>query len=500
MKKVEIDEIEIYNEKAYRLVQNNKPFFIPKVAVVAKDDFEVILEDWLELKEGIEWEEVTLADLLDYEQQPKDKYLTGVDYIYNPKCLEVQNEAIAFCTARKFALINLWTGSGKTFIYLGIIDTLAKEKNFIVCPTNLKKQLEGEIRKHFPHLEEKIEIITYPALSKKEIADYGIDSDTVLIFDEVHRIKNGISLSPPILSGNALKFAQQAGYVYGGSATVSPNGSHDLFGIMRVIHEEFRHTKTNAIRSVYCRIRNSRIIGIKNIIDFANEVAPYIFYRNRNDFEDIPYEERYIPIYLSEQRFMDYKEKYKDDRERNPHTNIFGAMALMKKYLYQVTWGGEEKRAKLWDIVKDIEGQVIIFVDTVNTEANEVEQVALTLGYDHCAYMVGGMKTLDKFISGEKHYLICSYGSGSEGLNLQFCSNIIFYGHNFSYTNKQQAYGRIRRYGQKEVCNYYHLYYHNSVEGAYISSINRKKNIVEAYEQAFDKKLIEEKILKGDDI
>ena len=178
--------------------------------------------------------------------------------------------------------------------------------------------------------------------------------------------------------------------------------------------------------------------------------------------------------------------------------NIFKKMAVMKKLMYEHTDGGGTKRDKLLDIVADIEGQAIIFVDTVSTENNELEQVAKSLGIDNCAFMVGNRKNLDSFIEGKKRFLITSYGSGSEGLNLQFCSDIIFYGHNFNYMTRSQAYGRIRRYGQEKVCRYHNLYYSNSVEGSYMNSLARKQSIAEEYEEALDKKKYEDSILLGE--
>lgn len=496
MKKVEVDSCMPYSEKSYKAIHNETVFWIPKSVVVGIFDGFVVVEDWFKFdNDVIKVEDISLLELME-GRSPKDIYLTGVEYKYNPKCFDIQNEAIDFCISRKFALINLWTGAGKTFIYLGIIDGLCTTNNVIVCPVNLKKQLESEIKKHFPNLEEKIRLITYSELSLKDVNDLDIDDIDVLIFDEVHRVKNSISMSPPKLTTNAMDLAHKAIYVYGGSATPSPNGSHDLLGVMRVLHPELRLYTDNTLRRSYCKMYKNRVIGLKRLIDFCNDVSPYIFYRKREDFEDIPYTEIDYPLLLTEYETLQYKQKFDDFRDKEPYCGILKQLSMMKRFLYDSTEGGKGKKETLKNIIDGIEGQVIIFVDTVNTENNEVESVMQVVGLDNCAFMIGGKKTLDSFVDGKKRFLITSYGSGSEGLNLQFCSNIIFYGHNFNYMTRSQSYGRIRRYGQKEVCKYHNIYYANSVEGSYMNSLKRKKNIVADYEDAFNN-IHNDKILLG---
>ena len=498
MKKIEIYEVENYSEKAYKCTTyDDVEFFVPKSAVIHKDEYVIIVEDWLSLDDDVEYEECSLMDLVE-QQQPNPKYLTGIEYKFNEKCLEFQNEAIEYCVARRFALINLWTGAGKTFIYLGIIDALGKDNNIMIVPSNLVKQMEGEIAKHFPHLQGKIAIITYSELSLKKISPEMIDTDTVVVFDEVHRVKNAIALKEPKVSKIARQIAERAGYVYGGTATPSPNGAHDLLGIMTVIHQEFRHMTMSQIRKNFCRIRGMRIVALKKLIDFCRYISPYVFYRHRDDYENLEYEEHNHVLSLDDLESEQYRRLWELNKKSDIEMTLFGAMSLMKRNLYKATEGGVAKRKALLDIVNNTTGQVIIFVDTVNTNNAEAEQVANELGLDKCAFLTGNRKTIDDFIEGRKRFLICSYGSGSEGLNLQFCSTIVFYGHNFNYTTKKQAYGRILRYGQQEVCHYHNIYYTNSVEGAYIKSLTRKENIMKEYNKAFNKLNFLDKIAEGE--
>ena len=502
MRKILINKVEDYSVKALRCFQQDKIFFLPKSAVHVVEENFVLIDDWLtpmsEDKE-IDFETVSLFDIMKKDLLPKQKYLTGVDYIYNKKCFEVQNQAIKYCVARKFALIYLWTGAGKTFIYLSIIKELNKDKNILVVPSNLVKQMNSEIDKHFPELKDKVKIIKYSSLSLHKIEDISdIDADTVIIFDEIHRLKNCISFNEPNLASVALHMANHAGYVYGGSATPSPNGNHDLLGVMRVLHEELRDLSKNLLVKRYCKIKNNRITSIKNIVDFFEYVSPYIFYKDRENYEELLFTEEKIAISLPADIKENYIQLFKE-KNKSIETTLIMSMQLMRRCLYEATEGGTHKIKELLRILEDIEGQVIIFIDTVKSQQNELEQVVGALGESNCAFITGGIKTLDSFIDGSKKYLIASYGSGSEGLNLQFCSTIIFYGHNFNYATKLQAMGRIRRYGQKETCKYYSIYTKGTVEEAFIRSLERKEDSTKIYSSALSKEN-ENKILKGEDI
>lgn len=497
MKKILIKGCNVCTPESFKIKTiDDKTYFIPKVGVLdIKQDF-ILLEDWVSINSGIEFEECTLQDFIT-NTKVDDKFLTGIPYEFNPRCLEFQNEAIRFCVSRRFSLINLWTGAGKTFIYLGIFETLNKKNNFLIIPNNLEKQILSEIDKHYPSLVGKINIIKYSELSKKEFhINENINKDSVLIFDECHRIKNSYLIKMPLVTKRAKDMASRAGFVYGGSATISPNGAQDLLGIMMILHNDIREQTRNYILRTYCRIRDGgRIVGLKSIVDFINKVSPYIFYRCRYDYEDLKYKEINIPLQMSISDKEDYLNKWSEYKSLTEYPTLFGSLACMKRFLYESTDGGAQKRKYLLDITQQEKGQIIIFVDTCNCDGNEAEIVANTLGIDNCSFLTSKIKTLQDFIDGNKRFLICTYGSGSEGLNLQFCNTIIFFGHNFNYTTRKQAYGRILRYGQKEVCKYYSLYYSDSVESSYLRSIDRKKRISDEYDDALNKFNFLDKVL-----
>lgn len=75
-----------------------------------------------------------------------------------------------------------------------------------------------------------------------------------------------------------------------------------------------------------------------------------------------------------------------------------------------------------------------------------------------------------------KKVLICTYGVGSKGFNLQFANNIIYFTQTFDYKDKIQSMHRIYRIGQKRECNIYNFWVNTRLESLIEKSLYKKEN------------------------
>ena len=89
---------------------------------------------------------------------------------------------------------------------------------------------------------------------------------------------------------------------------------------------------------------------------------------------------------------------------------------------------------------------------------------------------------LSLFEKGED-ILICTYGVGSVGLNLQCANNIIFYSQTFNFKEKEQAKYRIYRTGQTKPVNIYNLWVDTGLEDVIRYSLTRKRNLLKSVER-----------------
>ena len=83
----------------------------------------------------------------------------------------------------------------------------------------------------------------------------------------------------------------------------------------------------------------------------------------------------------------------------------------------------------------------------------------------------------------EEDVLICTYGVGSVGLNLQCANNLIYYSQTFDYKEKEQAKYRVYRTGQSKSVNIYDLWVDTGLEDIIRYSLSRKRALLNNVER-----------------
>ncbi len=149
----------------------------------------------------------------------------------------------------------------------------------------------------------------------------------------------------------------------------------------------------------------------------------------------------------------------------------FDFLAIVQKLQHFYTENCLEKKFYFDDLVKQItkDNQVIVYVKYVS------ELDYLKANYNCVEYSGRCKDGIELFKNGAK-ILICTYGSGSMGHNLQFCNNIIYLSQTFDYKDKEQSLHRIYRVGQTKQCNVYNFYINTGLENIIKSSLDKKVN------------------------
>ena len=202
-------------------------------------------------------------------------------------------------------------------------------------------------------------------------------------------------------------------------------------------------------------------------------VRPYIFDANL----DIPTKlhVRTIECELS----IDELERYqleKDDYFSRLVSIDFLAMVQKFQHLYTING---DKFAKL---KKCLPSQAVIFCKFLD----EVYNLLATL--PAAAEYTGRAKAdIGEFKAGKIKYLVCTYGTGSLGLNLQFCNNVIFYSQTFDYKDKIQALHRVYRTGQTKDVTVYDFYTNTGLESIIRASLEKKESTLENIKKIIEK-------------
>lgn len=194
-------------------------------------------------------------------------------------------------------------------------------------------------------------------------------------------------------------------------------------------------------------------------------IRPYIF----DSSLDIPVSinEHNLRFNLSSSELQDYKCKKEKFLGKKLEIDFF-SVAQYFQHIY--TMNCQEKLNYLKQLVATLD-KVIIYVKFL-------DEVELLRKLFDCVVYTGIEKgNLENFRQ-QKQVLICTYGVGSFGLNLQFANSIIYFTPTFDYKNKIQAMHRIYRIGQTRKCHIYNFWTNTGLDSLIEKSLNKKSNVL----------------------
>ena len=120
--------------------------------------------------------------------------------------------------------------------------------------------------------------------------------------------------------------------------------------------------------------------------------------------------------------------------------------------------------------------KVVIFVKYVS------EALLLRAAFGGLLYTGKCKDDLSRFEKDE-NVLICTYGVGSVGLNLQCANNLIYYSQTFDFKEKEQAKYRVYRTGQTRCVNIYNLWVDTRLEDIIRYNLSKKHNLLKNLER-----------------
>ncbi len=82
----------------------------------------------------------------------------------------------------------------------------------------------------------------------------------------------------------------------------------------------------------------------------------------------------------------------------------------------------------------------------------------------------------------EEDVLVCTYGAGSVGLNLQCANNLIYFSQTFDYKEKEQAKYRVYRTGQTKTVNIYNMWVDTGLEDIIKYNLSKKRVLLQNVE------------------
>lgn len=380
-------------------------------------------------------------------------------------------------------------GTGKTKVALDLIKSRQNDFDMVVwvAPASLlrTKNYRREITKWSDGLTRDVVYFTAESVGASDslylkLRNLVCNNQVFLVVDESIMFKNGDAKRTKRL----IDIGQRATFRFILNGTPCTKGLMDLYWQMQFVSPKILNMTEAQFANNFLQYKYSdgeitfgkpwkRWSKPENEAALVEIIRPYIF---DAELEIAPIlTHTTVDCALSDREREEYEDYKSDFLTTHPGQMEFLFLEIAQLFNHQYCLCAD-KITKVKSIVDGILGRgekVIIY-------CHFIDEVAHLRTLWDCVVLTGADKgNIDAFAA-DKHVLICTYGCGSFGLNLQFANNIVFFSQTFNFGHKEQAIARIYRTGQTQDCNVYDCYINNvGLEKVYKKSLDKKENTYE---------------------
>ncbi|WP_258452760.1 DEAD/DEAH box helicase [Aerococcus tenax] len=364
------------------------------------------------------------------------------------------------------------TGTGKTITSLHHYMKYSKGEPLLIFAPPAKKK-EGGWDRDIAFIEESYGVtITYKVVSYGVLAKTPIPKQPYfVIFDEAHYIKNPTSKR----GKQGAKIVKAATHFCLLTATPMANGWEDSYNYFIMFGFFKNKTQMNREHAVFTQINMGGRI-IPKITEWRDEDKLIKMYKSftttisKDDALDLP------PIHFQKVNFNPSKDYKILEKDRVLDDEIYDTWP---KLLHGLRFYANQKDKLSWceTFLEGTEKNVVIFYN-YRTEYEELSKIAKKL--KKSIFAVNGQKiTLPKknqWSNLKDSVTLIQYQAGSSGIELQYCSEVIFYTPTYSYQDYTQALGRAYRNGQTKKVSVYQFETRETIESAVWQALSAKKD------------------------
>lgn len=317
-------------------------------------------------------------------------------------------------------------------------------------------------------------MISYGLLAKTPIPDYPY----FVIFDEAHYIKNPTSKR----GKQGAKLAKAATHFSLLTATPMANGWEDSYNYFIMFGFFKNKTQMNREHAIYQHVQMGERT-IPKIAEWRDEDRLEAMYQSftvtisKDEALD-------LPALQFEDIYFNKSKEYKIlDRDRVLGDEIYDTMP---KLMHGLRYYANQKEKLAWcdEFMAGTSRNIVIFYN-YRTECVELTKIADK--HKKCLFVVNGQQNdlpnKQKWAKLQNSVTLIQYQAGASGIELQYCSEVIFYTPTYSYQDYTQALGRAYRNGQTSKVTVYRFKTRGTIETAVWSALENKKD--------FDQKLYE---------
>lgn len=388
----------------------------------------------------------------------------------------IQNKAIEKLSCLKAGALFMRMGTGKTRVALELVKSRQNDFEIVIwlAPASLlrSENYQNEIEKWSAGLQRKIHFFSIESVSASDFKYMNLYNlaktyKTFCVVDESITIKNkeagrtrrllniwNLFMFRLILNGTALT-----------------KGLIDLYSQIQFIHPGILNMTEAQFANTFLVYKKEgyrpwmRWSRPENEAALIEIIHPYIFDADL----DIPVSRHYVDVqtHLSDIEAEEYRSQ-KESFLQGKYNIGFLEVAQKLQHFYTLC---HEKVLKIQEIISNIQKRhekVILYVKFID-EASILSEM-----FDAALY-TGARKDGIHLFEKEKDILVSTYGTGSLGLNLQFCNNIIYVTQTFDFKDKEQSEHRIFRTGQKKDCYIFNCWVNTGLDALIKKSLEKKR-------------------------
>lgn len=452
---------------------------------------------------------------------------------------EHQNKAVEKLVKLKVGALYMEMGTGKTRTAIELIFRRIErnkiDKVLWLCPCSVKNTIKRELDKHLNNYENIIVIAGIESLSSSvklnsELFKFVNDFRCMLIVDESNLIKNHKAKR----TENITTLSSYCEYKLILNGTPISKNEKDLFSQWQILdwrilgYQSFWSFARNHIE--YDEKTKGRIKNMTNVDYLVSKIAPYTYQISKSECLTLP-TRTYEKVYYQLTQRQD--EHYEDVAnalmlevdEWEPHTIyrlftglqnvISGLRVKVDKTLTNTPFFDnplDNPRIEcLIDLIHQLQQKTIIFckytheIKTITNIINDEYGAGTAVEFYGELNQKKRQENLQKFEQ-KSQFLIANKTCAGYGLNLQFCSYVIYYNNDWDYATRVQSEDRVHRIGQKNNVHYIDICAENTLDERILKCLEKKENLVDSFKKELNnsndvdtiKKYIYYKNKKGD--
>lgn len=451
---------------------------------------------------------------------------------------EHQKRAVEKLVKIKVGALYMEMGTGKTRTALELIDKRIKKGkvNHILwlCPCSVKENLRKDIIKHTKNYDKNliticgIETLSSSIKTNFELLDLVQNKECYLVVDESNLVKNHKAKR----TENIIRLASYCKYKMILNGTPISRNEKDLFSQWLILdwrilgYKSFWSFAANHLE--YDEKIPGKINRCLNTDYLVRKIAPYSYQVKKSECLDLPSKTYDIKYYS----LTDYQEEcyeYVADQllfsvnELEPHTiyRLFTALQnvisgfhvtvkenlkMTKKPMFQNP-KDNPRMELLLDLVDRTDEKIIIFCKYTQEIIDIVDILNKKYGEGSAVPFYGELnqkkrqENINKF-ENKAQFFIANKTCAGYGLNLQFCSYVIYYSNDWDYATRSQSEDRVHRIGQNSNVHIVDICAAYTLDERIINCLKRKESLVDSFkdelEKQKDNKFIDDWIFKRD--